>query len=95
MTSASNPAGVLCDADLSMPIAHLTRLLPADEFDGADIAIGSREAAGSQRIGEPLWRHLMGRVFNAIVRLLSVPGIADTQCGFKVFSARAAQALFP
>lgn len=95
MLSARGQYRCLCDADLSMPIAHLTRLLPADEFGGADIAIGSREAAGSQRVGEPLKRHLRGRVFNAIVRLLAVPGIADTQCGFKVFSARAAQALFP
>ena len=95
MLSARGQYRCLCDADLSMPIAHLTRLLPADEFGGADIAIGSREAAGSQRVGEPLKCHLRGRVFNAIVRLLAVPGIADTQCGFKVFSARAAQALFP
>lgn len=95
MLSARGQYRCLCDADLSMPIAHLTRLLPADEFDGADIAVGSREAAGSQRVGEPLRHHLRGRVFNAIVRLLAVPGIADTQCGFKVFSARAAQALFP
>ena len=95
MLSARGQYRCLCDADLSMPIAQLARLLPSDELDGADIVIGSREATGAQRIGEPLRRHLIGRIFNALTRLLAVPGIADTQCGFKVFSARAAEVLFP
>lgn len=95
MLAARGQYRCLCDADISMPIAQLTRLLPSDEFEGADIVIGSREATGAQRIGEPARRHLMGRVFNALTRLLAVPGIADTQCGFKVFSARAAEVLFP
>ena len=95
MLAARGQYRCLCDADLSMPIAQLARLLPSDELDGADIVIGSREATGAQRIGEPIRRHLTGRVFNALTRLLAVPGIADTQCGFKVFSARAAEVLFP
>ncbi len=95
MLSARGQYRCLCDADLSMPIAQLARLLPSDELDGADIVIGSREATGARRIGEPMRRHLTGRIFNALTRLLAVPGIADTQCGFKVFSARAAEVLFP
>ncbi len=84
----------LCDADLSMPIELLERLLPPDA-PNTDIVIGSREAAGARRIGEPQGRWLMGRVFNAFTRMLATPGIKDTQCGFKVFNRRAAEALFP
>ena len=73
--------------------SHLERLLP-HAAPAADIVIGSREAAGSRRIGEPFRRRLMGRVFNVMTQLLATPGIADTQCGFKVFSAEAAQPLF-
>jgi dolichyl-phosphate beta-glucosyltransferase len=84
----------ICDADLSMPVAELPRFLPPalPEFD---VAIGSREGHGARRIGEPLIRHLAGRVFNYGVQRLMVPGINDTQCGFKMFTASAAQMIFP
>jgi dolichyl-phosphate beta-glucosyltransferase len=84
---------VLCDADFSMPIQEISRLLRAIE-GGADIAIGSREAPGARRIDEPAHRHLMGRVFNWLVRVVAVPGIADTQCGFKAFRGDVARDLF-
>ena len=93
MLAARGEYRFLCDADLSMPITLLERLLPAGDAP-AEIVIGSREAAGARRIGEPRRRWLMGRVFNAMTRLLATPGIADTQCGFKVFHATAAEALF-
>ena len=93
MLAAVGDFRFLCDADLSMPIEHLERLLP-DAAPAADIVIGSREAAGARRIGEPRRRWLMGRVFNAMTQLLAAPGIADTQCGFKVFRATAAEPLF-
>jgi dolichyl-phosphate beta-glucosyltransferase len=83
---------LFCDADLSHPVEELTRL-PA-LLDGAQIAIASREGQGSRRVGEPLHRHLMGRVFNWIVRAVAVPGVQDTQCGLKCFSRRAARELF-
>ena len=83
----------LCDADLSMPIECLDRLLPS-QGPNADVVIGSREAAGARRIGEPLGRRLMGRVFNGFTRMLAVPGIKDTQCGFKVYRGDAAADLF-
>ncbi len=54
----------------------------------ADTAIGTRKAAGARRVGEPLSRHLAGRAFNAVVRTLTVPGIQDTQCGFKMSRRR-------
>ena len=93
MLAAAGEYRFLCDADLSMPIEFLERLLPP-RAPAADIVIGSREALGARRIGEPRRRRLMGRVFNALTQLLAVPGIADTQCGFKMFRAEAAQALF-
>lgn len=93
MLAASGEYRFLCDADLSMPIQFLRQLLPP-LAPAADIVIGSREAPGARRIGEPRRRRLMGRVFNAMTRLLAVPDIADTQCGFKVFKGDAAQALF-
>ncbi len=83
----------LCDADFSMPVHEVDRFLPPYLGD-YDIAIGSREGPGSQRVGEPWSRHLMGRVFNGIIRGLLVPGLDDTQCGFKCFSGAAADRLF-
>ena len=61
----------------------------------ADLLVASREAAGATRIGEPWPRHAIGRVFNWCVKLLVLRGVDDTQCGFKLFSAHAAETLFP
>lgn len=82
----------LCDADLSMPPDELARFI--DAMRDADIVAGSREAPGARRYDEPSYRHIMGRVFNTLVRSLAVPGIEDTQCGFKAFSRPAADELF-
>ena len=84
----------LSDADLSMPVEQVSRFLPP-EASQFDIAIGSRELSGSRRIGEPYGRHLMGRAYNLLVRMLAVPGLSDTQCGFKCFRGPVAQVLFP
>ena len=84
MLAAQGQYRLLCDADLSVPIEQVDRFVPPGMID-ADIAIGSRETAGARRIGEPLRRHIMGRVYNTLVRLLAVPGLTDTQCGFKCF----------
>lgn len=94
MLAATGDFRFLCDADLSMPPAELLRFLPP-VLEGFDLAIGSREGAGAQRVGEPWRRHITGRVFNWLIRALAVPGIADTQCGFKMFTARAAETIFP
>lgn len=84
----------ICDADLSMPLRELPRFLPP-VLEDADLAIGSREGHGARRVGEPFVRHLAGRAFNYVVQQLTVAGIEDTQCGFKMFSARAAESIFP
>ncbi len=83
----------LCDADFSMPVEHVQRFLPGNVAP-YDVAIASREVAGARRVGEPEHRHLMGRVFNALVRGLLVSGFQDTQCGFKCFTGDAAEVLF-
>lgn len=84
----------ICDADLSMPVHELPRFLPP-QLTGFDVAIGSREGAGARRVGEPAIRHIAGRIFNYAVQQLSVRGINDTQCGFKMFTGAAADAIFP
>lgn len=81
------------DADLSWSLDELVRfpsLLTAE----TPVVIGSREGRSARRVGEPFYRHLMGRVFNRVVQTLAVPGIEDTQCGFKCFQADAARAVF-
>jgi dolichyl-phosphate beta-glucosyltransferase len=84
----------ICDADLSMPVSELPRFLPP-RLEHFDVAIGSREGMGAHRIGEPIVRHLAGRLFNAAVQSLSISGIEDTQCGFKMFTGAAVEAIFP
>jgi dolichyl-phosphate beta-glucosyltransferase len=83
----------ICDADLSMPVEEINKFLPP-AVDSYDVAIASREVVGARRIDEPQYRHLMGRVFNLIVRVLAIPGIQDTQCGFKVFRREVARDVF-
>jgi dolichyl-phosphate beta-glucosyltransferase len=77
-----------------MPIAEIAQFLPP-QLTGFDVAIGSREGHGARRIGEPIVRHLAGRAFNYLVQHLMLAGIEDTQCGFKMFTARAVEAIFP
>ena len=96
MLAAQGEYRFICDADLAMPIEEIAKFLPPTQPGGSfDIAIASRELPGAVRYGEPVYRHIMGRVFNWLVRLLAVPGIQDTQCGFKMFTKEAAQTLFP
>jgi glycosyltransferase involved in cell wall biosynthesis len=83
----------ICDADLSMPINELVKFLPPVSND-FDIAIASREAPGAARYNEPAYRHWGGRAINLAIRLLILPGLNDTQCGFKCFRAETAEKLF-
>ena len=82
----------LADADFSMPVEQITRFLPP--ACNSDIAIASREAPGAVRYDEPRYRHLTGRVFNLFIRSLALPGLQDTQCGFKCFKAGVAEDIF-
>lgn len=93
MLTAKGEHRFICDADLSMPIEELPKFIPPALHD-FDIAIASREAAGSIRYNEPAYRHWGGRAINLVVRSLILPGLNDTQCGFKCFRAEAAEKLF-
>jgi dolichyl-phosphate beta-glucosyltransferase len=82
----------LADADLSMPVEEINRFLPP--ACSCDIAIASREAPGAIRYNEPVYRHLTGRVYNYLIRSLVLPGLQDTQCGFKCFRAAVVEDVF-
>ena len=93
MLDAKGQWRLFTDFDQSTPIEEIEKLMTFT--NDYDIVIGSREISGALRDKEPLHRHLMGKVFNLIVQTLAVPGIYDTQCGFKLFSQSATQQLFP
>jgi glycosyltransferase involved in cell wall biosynthesis len=94
LLSARGAFRFICDADLSMPIREVARFLPPS-LSRFDVAIGTREGLGARRVGEPSYRHVMGRLFNGAVQRLALPGIEDSQCGFKMFTADAVQSIFP
>jgi len=91
---ASNDYILVCDADLAAPIKELKRLFVWILEQGYDIAIASREGMGAFRKGEPYIRHLMGRIFNAVVQTIAIKGYNDTQCGFKLFKTAVAKNIF-
>ncbi len=93
MQAAKGEYRFICDADLSMPIEEITRFLPP-HVDGYDVIIATREGKGARRVGEPEYRHLIGRINNLIIKVMALRGFEDTQCGFKMFSRHAAEDLF-
>ena len=85
---------LVTDADLSTPIEELEKLEAALKA-GAGVAIASRAVKGSQiEVPQPVYRVLMGKAFNLIVQVILLPGIWDTQCGFKLFRADVAHPVF-
>ena len=94
MLAAQGEWRLFTDFDQSTPISEVEKLLPYIK-QGYQVIIGSREMMGAVRSSEPWYRHLMGRVFNLVVQMFTVPGLLDTQCGFKLFSAAATELLFP
>ena len=94
MLHARGERRLMTDADLSTPIEELERLLACMD-EGYDVVIGSRALPGSRiEVHQPWYRENLGRVFNGLVRALVLPGLQDTQCGFKLFSAPAARDAF-
>jgi len=82
---------LVSDADFSTPIGEWEKLAAAH----VPVAIGSRAVDDTLvKERQPLFRVAMGKLFNVLVRLVAVPGIHDTQCGFKLFSSEAAEAVF-
>lgn len=93
MLEAKGEYRFMCDADLSMPVEEIAKFVPP-ALEDFDIAIASREAKGAVRYNEPAYRHLGGRGINFLIQILILPGLNDTQCGFKCFRANVAEELF-
>lgn len=94
MLAARGRYVLFSDADLSTPIEEATRLVAAIDA-GADVAIASRALdASNVQVHQPWWRESMGRIFNWFVQRLALPGIKDTQCGFKCFRREVAHRVF-
>lgn len=95
MLAARGQIRVMCDADCSMPPEELPRLLAPITACRAEIAIGSRYAEGARTdVKQPFYRVLWSRLANKVIQRSLVPGVRDTQCGFKAFTAEAARDLF-
>jgi len=90
---AKNPYTLFTDFDQATPIVEIEKLTPFIKKN-YPIVIGSREIKGSLRQQEPWFRHFMGKVFNFVVKLFTIKGIHDTQCGFKLFKTSTARKLF-
>jgi len=91
---ANNDIILFTDADLSTPIEFLNHFLKHHEM-GFDIVIASRVVKGAEKkIRQPIWRDLMGRFFNILVRIILGLKIKDTQCGFKSFKKDVAKIIF-
>jgi dolichyl-phosphate beta-glucosyltransferase len=94
MLAARGERRLFADADGAAPIAEVKRLEVALAA-GADVAIGSRARLDpAVSVSARAHRLLAGRVFNWVVARLGLSGIADSQCGFKIFTAAAADDLF-
>ena len=95
MLRASGELRLFCDADLATPAEEYEVVLAAMAAQNTPIGIGSRPLRNSHLlVHQPWYREQLGRGFNAAVQLLAVPGIKDTQCGFKIFTAETAKAVF-
>jgi len=95
MKEAKGEYRLFMDADNSTTLDQISRFWPWME-QGYDIVIGSRSVEGSIiALRQPRYKELAGRFGNLVIRALAVPGISDTQAGFKLFSRRSAEALPP
>lgn len=92
MLKAEGEWVIFTDFDQSTPIKEVEKLLKYK--DSHQVIIGSREIKGAKRDKEPLHRHIMGKGFNFLVQTLAIPGIFDTQCGFKLFRNDANKDIF-
>ncbi len=93
MLAAEGAYRFMCDADISMPVTEIAKFIPP-ALNNFDIVIASREAKGAVRYNEPPYRHFGGRAINFIIQLFILPGLNDTQCGFKCFSAKVTEDIF-
>lgn len=93
MLASRGTHALYMDADNSTPLSEYDKLRPY--LRDFDVVVGSRAVDRSQvEVRQPFYREAMGRIFNLIVQTLAVPGIADTQCGFKAFRGDCARLVF-
>jgi len=94
MLAARGAIRLFSDADLSTPLEEIPRFLAAHAA-GADVAIGSRKRPGARVVlHQPLVRESLGKLFTAIANVLVISGVSDFTCGFKSFTAPAAERIF-
>ncbi len=95
MLKATGDVRVFMDADNSTKIDEIAKMIPF--FDqGSDIVVGSRRVKGSViAVHQPWIRDFLGGVFRLIVHIMVPLGITDSQCGFKAFSAKSSEKIFP
>lgn len=95
MTHATGEVQVFMDADNSTSIDHVEKFFPLIQ-QGFDVVIGSRDIAGADiSTHQPKWKELLGDLGNIWIQLWAVPGIKDTQTGFKMFTKKASKDVFP
>lgn len=96
MLKAKGNFRLFTDADNATTVDHIEKMMPYIEH-GYDVAIasiavsGHKVAAGS----EPVWRRIFGKLGNLFIQIMAVPGVRDTQRGFKLFTVDAAESIFP
>jgi dolichyl-phosphate beta-glucosyltransferase len=95
MAEATGDIIMFMDADNATPISEIQKFLPFFE-QGFDVVIGSRYTNPDLvKVHQPLYRILLSRMSNMLIQFLAVPGIKDTQLGFKAFTSKAAKEIFP
>jgi len=96
MLEARGDLRIFTDADNSTSIDHLDKFIPYLS-QGYEVIIGSIAVKGHKVASgsEPMWRRIMGKLGNLFIQIMAVPGIRDTQRGFKLFTARATNDIFP
>jgi dolichyl-phosphate beta-glucosyltransferase len=97
MLEARGQIRLFTDADNSTDIAHFDQMKTLFD-EGCDLVIASRNpkdvAGARQTVPQPWYKRLIGKLGNLLVQRVAVPGIWDTQCGFKAFRAEAAERIF-
>jgi len=98
MLAAEGDFRLFMDADNSTDLSHFEKMIPYIE-EGYDIIIGSRDkkdaAGATQAVPQSFIKRLLGNLGNILIQIFAVPGIWDTQCGFKCFSKKAVSDIFP
>jgi len=96
MLQATGAVAAFTDADLPFDLSALRRGYELIRRDEADVVCGARDLAESRtNVSRSLWRHCASWAFRSAVRGLLALQVSDTQCGLKIFSRRAVEAIFP